>query len=314
MNKRTFGYISIVLSAVIFSTMEVVLKTVTGVFKPLQIVCLRFFIGGLCLVPFAAAALKKKKRRLKLSDLPFFIAMGLLCVVLSMVCYQLAVTYSPASTVAVVFSCNALFTTLFAGLILKEPLKLNHYLALVLEVAAVICIMDPFHQSADRRGILFALAAAVLFALYGVAGRKKSAEFGGIAITCGSVFTGSVILMLLIFIGRIPAVSAALEKAGLSLFSNVPLFSGIPASAIPAFLYICVVVSAGGYVFHMLAVENTSAREAALIFFIKPMIAPIIALIFLQEEIKANTWIGIALFLIGSAIATIPGVLAQRKK
>ena len=44
------------------------------------------------------------------------------------------------------------------------------------------------------------------------------------------------------------------------------------------------------------------------------LVCLLIALIFLREEIKLNTWIGIVLFLIGSAIATLPGILAQRKK
>ena len=37
----------IVLCAVIFSTMEVMLKTVHGVFAPMQITCLRFLVGGI---------------------------------------------------------------------------------------------------------------------------------------------------------------------------------------------------------------------------------------------------------------------------
>ena len=86
MNKRTFGYICIVLTALIFSTMEVVLKTVAGVFSPLQITALRFLIGGLCLVPFAVRSLKSKKKKLGSRDVPYFILTGLLCVVLSMVC------------------------------------------------------------------------------------------------------------------------------------------------------------------------------------------------------------------------------------
>ena len=63
------------------------------------------------------------------------------------------------------------------------------------------------------------------------------------------------------------------------------------------------VVSAIGYVFHMLGFENTSAREGALVFFIKPMLAPIFALIFLHEEIPPIMWAGIVLFLIGAGIA-----------
>ena len=61
--KRSYsGYLYIVLCAVIFSTMEVMLKTVHGVFAPMQITCLRFLIGGLLLVPFALRSMKKRVR------------------------------------------------------------------------------------------------------------------------------------------------------------------------------------------------------------------------------------------------------------
>ena len=53
MNRSRSGYIFIVLCAVIFSTMEVMLKTVHGVFAPMQITCLRFLVGGVLLIPFA---------------------------------------------------------------------------------------------------------------------------------------------------------------------------------------------------------------------------------------------------------------------
>ena len=47
MNRSRSGYVYIVLCAVIFSTMEVMLKTVHGVFAPMQITCLRFLVGDL---------------------------------------------------------------------------------------------------------------------------------------------------------------------------------------------------------------------------------------------------------------------------
>ena len=45
MSRSRSGYFYIILSAVIFSTMEVVLKTVHGVLAPMQITVLRFFAG-----------------------------------------------------------------------------------------------------------------------------------------------------------------------------------------------------------------------------------------------------------------------------
>ena len=63
MKKDTaVGYVYIILCTLIFSTMEVMLKmpAVSGVFKPMQITVDRFVIGGLCLLPIAASALKKR--------------------------------------------------------------------------------------------------------------------------------------------------------------------------------------------------------------------------------------------------------------
>ena len=100
---------------------------------------------------------------------------------------------------------------------------------------------------------------------------------------------------------------------GLNLFIDVPLFENIPASAIPALLYICYINSAAGFVCHMMAMEKTSAQEASLIFFLKPILAPIFALLFLKEEIPLNMIVGIVCFLIGSLCAILPGILAQRR-
>ena len=56
------------------------------------------------------------------------------------------------------------------------------------------------------------------------------------------------------------------------------------------------------------------AQEASLIFFLKPMIAPLFAFLFLREEITANMLLGICCFLLGSGIAILPGLIAQKKQ
>ena len=57
------GYIYIALATLLFSTMEIALKTIAGVFNPLQMTFSRFFIGALVLLTewrrIAAPAYKK---------------------------------------------------------------------------------------------------------------------------------------------------------------------------------------------------------------------------------------------------------------
>lgn len=54
-------YFFVVLTAFLFGTMEVALKLAGSELDPFQLTFLRFFIGGVLLLPFAAAELKKTK-------------------------------------------------------------------------------------------------------------------------------------------------------------------------------------------------------------------------------------------------------------
>ena len=313
MNRSRSGYIFIVLCAVIFSTMEVMLKTVHGVFAPMQITCLRFLVGGVLLIPFAVRSIRKKNAVLTRKDLGFFACAGFLCVVIAMSLYQMSVTYTRASIVAVIFSCNPIFVTMLAHFLLHEEIHKNHIIALILELTAALIIIDPIHASLDPTGALLAILSAAMFSFYSVFGKKRTPRFGGIAVTCLSFLFGATELVALLLFGRTAAGASLYGALGLKIFIDVPLFENIPASAIPALLYICCINSAAGFVCHMMAMEKTSAQEASLIFFLKPIIAPIFALIFLKEEIPLNMLVGIVCFLAGSLCAILPGILAQRK-
>ena len=313
MNRSRSGYIFIVLCAVIFSTMEVMLKTVHGVFAPMQITCLRFLVGGVLLIPFAMRSIRKKNAVLTRKDLGFFACAGFLCVVIAMSLYQMSVTYTRASIVAVIFSCNPIFVTVLAHFLLHEEIHKNHIIALILELTAALIIIDPIHASLDPTGALLAILSAAMFSFYSVFGKKRTPRFGGIAVTCLSFLFGATELVALLLFGRTAAGASLYGALGLKIFIDVPLFENIPLSALPALIYICCINSAAGFVCHMMAMEKTSAQEASLIFFLKPIIAPIFALIFLKEEIPLNMIVGIVCFLAGSLCAILPGILAQRK-
>ena len=313
MNRSRSGYILIVLCAVIFSTMEVMLKTVHGVFAPMQITCLRFLVGGVLLIPFAMRSIRKKNAVLTRKDLGFFACAGFLCVVIAMSLYQMSVTYTRASIVAVIFSCNPIFVTMLAHFLLHEEIHKNHVIALILELTAALIIIDPIHASLDPTGALLAILSAAMFSFYSVFGKKRTPRFGGIAVTCLSFLFGATELVALLLFGRTAAGASLYGALGLKIFIDVPLFENIPLSALPALLYICCINSAAGFVCHMMAMEKTSAQEASLIFFLKPIFAPIFALIFLKEEIPLNMIVGIVCFLAGSLCAILPGILAQRK-
>ena len=314
MKKFNVGYVYIILCALIFSFVEVALKRTTGMFHPLQITVLRFLIGGVVLLPLARRSIRSRGTTLTARDWGFFAALGFLFVCVAMMIYQLALVYTQASVVAVLFSSNPLFITILAHFLLEEEIRKNHIVALCFEVVAIFIIVDPLHAALSPVGCALAVASAILFALYSVIGKKQTPRVGGIAVTSlASLFGGAELLLILLF-GRTGAGAAFFSAVRLPLFIGAPLFSTLTAAAIPWLLYLGVVNTLGGFGFHMLAMEKTNAQTASIVYFLKPMLSPLIALVVLRETIRLNMWLGILCFLVGSGFAILPGIIEAHKK
>jgi len=310
--KASGGYAYIVVATILFSTMEIALKTIAGRFNALQLNFLRFLIGGLLLLPFALASLKKRGSSLRSRDLAFFALTGLTCVVLSMTMYQLAIQFCKASIVAILFSCNPVFVVPLAAIFLKERIRGFTLASLLISVSGMIFIMNPFRLSASKIGIALSLGSAAVFAAYGIMGKTRSLCYGGIATTAFSFIFGSVELLALILLTRVPAVAAALRVAGLGAFADIPILAGLDLGVLPLFAYISLCVTGIGYAAYFMAIEASSAATASLVFYIKPALAPVLALAILGESIAPTTIAGIAMIAVGSAISFVGAFRARQ--
>ena len=308
------GYLYIALTTLIFSTMEIAMKLCAGQFHPIQMTVTRFLAGGLILIPFAVSALKKRKKAIPWKDLGAFALLGFLGVLVSMSLYQMSVESTPASVVAVLFSSNPVFVTIFAFFLLREPIHKNNVAALALEILGILVIINPLHTKLSISGIILAIASTLFFALYGVAGKRRCAEYGGIVVTCLSFLFGGLEMLAMIGLSHIPAVSSSLSSAGMGLFSSIPLFSGYTLENLPVVAFICLINTGAGYAFYFQAMEATSAQQTSLVFFFKPIVAPLLSLVILHESISLNMFWGILLVLSGSLCSLLPGLLAQRRQ
>lgn len=307
------GYLCIILATFLFSTMEIALKLTAGSFNAVQLTFLRFLIGSLVLLPPAFKQLKLKKIHLRAGDFAFFSLTGLICINISMILYQMAVLYAPASTVAVLFSCNSVFLVLFAFFLLGEKIGPNTAACIVLSLAGMAVMINPFHFAGGAAGTALSLAAAVTFALYSAIGRLRSARYGGIVMTCFSFLLGCAEMLVLISLTHLRPAALFLRRAGLAQFADVPVFSGIGLSSLPALAYVGIFVTGCGFAFYFLAIEIAGAAKAALVFFCKPVLAPLLSLAVLGETITPRMAVGIAMIVVGSFITFLPNFLLHKR-
>lgn len=312
--EKVMGYGFVGLATLLFSSMEISLKFCAGTYQSLQLTMLRFLIGGIFLTPFALLKLKKDSLRLSLSVMGKLAAISAVGLFLGMNLFQLAIEYTNASTVSVLFCTNTLFVSLFASFWLKEKIRRQTMVALFFQFLGVIAIILPGRKDFSTFGFASALLSAIAFALYGVIGKKETCRYGGLVTTWFCSLAAGAEMLLYAFVSRIDSVAAYLNRIGLRDFADVPIFRGFSVETLPILLYVGIAVTGGGYLCYFMAMEYLPAQTASLVFFFKPALAPILAMLILGEVIPFPMLVGILLILFGSFWSLFGSRLTGKKR
>ena len=279
------AYIYVLITALLFGTMEVSCKIGGSDLDPYQLTFLRFLIGGLVLLPFAVRQMRNRGVKLTGRDLLELTGVGVVGVTISMSLFQMSIMMCNASTVSVLICVNPFFTMIFAHFMTSE--KLNKEKAIILAVAltGIFFMFRPWdiQEGNSLAGMLIMLTSALFFGLYTVLGKVSQEKLGPMAQTSISFLLGSAVLLIIILImGR-------------------PVTAGV-ADNIPIVLYTGVMVTGLGYYCYFRAIELADAATGSFAFFLKPAIAPVIAVIVLRERILWNTVVGIGFVLLASLL------------
>ena len=277
---------TIILSATLFSTMEVALKIAGSDFDAFQLTFLRFLIGGLFLLPFALKRIRRKNIQIQGKDYLYLLLLGTVCIPISMIFFQLGVENANAATAAVIFCINPMFTMLFAHFITEEKLNRNKIWALLVGLAGILFMIAPWNMAEGNTliGTIYSTLAALLFGLYSALGRRTIHRLGGLPQTAISFLLGSLVMVPILLV---------LDK---------PLFAGVTVENAGMVLYVGIMITGLGYLSYFMTMERADAATASIVFFIKPGLAPIIAVLVLQEVLTFNSFLGIFLVFVGSYI------------
>lgn len=303
MKKTILG---ILVSAFCFSTMEIALKIGGNSLDPIQMTFLRFFIGGLVLTPFAvretrarmaAGGLDRKvgesdaRRKLTVRDIISARDLGWVCLVgivgvsISMLFFQFGVGRSNAATAAALISTTPLFTMLIAHIFTSEKMDRLRWIAFAIGLMAIVFMTRPWdiQEGNSIAGIIFMLCAAIAFGVYTVMGKRTLERVGLFTQTALSFFVGSLVLLVVLWLTRRPVIAGVADQWILVLYAGV-------------------VVTGIGYLFYFLGVQSSDATTGSITYFIKPILAPALAMLILHETILWNTVLGIALLTLASFI------------
>lgn len=271
------GYVLLGITILIFSTLEVVTSTLKSLINPLQLTFLRFLIGGVVLLPLVI----RKREKVTPKDLLFFGGLGILNILISMGSLQLAINMGKASTAAILISSNPIFVLLFSSVLLKEKVTLDRIACIIFGIAGISLIIYKGNIGGDTAlSLSLAIIASLTFGLYTVLGKLKSEGISSITMICFSSIFGSLMYVPVL------------------LYKGIPLLE-IPEGTFFKILYLGVFLSGIAYITYMEALKLLTASKGAMVFFLKPVIASVLAMVFLGEALSIKTLTGMLLVLAG---------------
>ncbi len=280
------GMIPVLVTALLFVTLEPISKLIANEVSPYAITFWRFLLGSVILLPLAVRKIKKESIRIELKDLAIMTSLGILFICISMIALQIGVKKSASpSLIAIIFSSNSIFTILFAMLILKEKLTKSKIIALVFGVVGVLFCAD-FSSGTSLESILYGVAAALSFSLYTVLSQKFMKKHGGIVQTAIVFLTGSLVLLLVL------------------LICKVDLALSYTPSTMVILCYLGVFVTGIGYGCYFKGIEKGGAIMASLAFFIKPILTPFVTLFVNGIVPQWNVFVAVGCIAVASYFAT----------
>jgi drug/metabolite transporter (DMT)-like permease len=285
--KAIHGHLLSFVTVFIWGTTFISTKILLRSFSPVAILFLRFITGFLALLLIYPHQLRVEERRQEL----YFAGAGLCGITLYYLLENMALIYSFASNVGVIISTAPFFTAMLAHFFPGgEKLRLRFFAGFVVALTGIFLIsvngMSNFQL--NPLGDLFAVFAAMLWAVYSVLTRKIG-EFGynNILVTRRIFFYGLVLSFPALFFFPLDlGIDRIIQPVNLF---NI-LFLGLGASAL------C-------FATWNAALKILGAVKTSAYIYMVPVITAAASFVVLHERITGLALLGIILTLAGLFIS-----------
>jgi drug/metabolite transporter (DMT)-like permease len=230
------------------------------------VVCIAFFII-LILIPKKFSKLQKK------DILPIFI-LGFFGVMVYHLGLNYGEQYISPSAASLIIATIPIYVVILATIFLKEKIKIVKLLGIIIALLGVIIISiwgkENISFEIEYMFAAFAvLVAAIMGALYTIAGKKLLERYNGLSLTVYAMLLGSVGLIPFVIISP-------------TLITEVAAMS---TTAWFAILFLGIFSTVVGYVIWYVALEMKTASGVSVYLYAIPVISTIISYFFLGDEI-----------------------------
>ena len=307
-NRNTNAILKALFAVIVWGASFIATKIALREASPMFIVWIRFGIGVIILAFYAAA--RKEFELISLKDLGYFALLGFLGITFHQWLQANGLLTAQATTTAWIVATIPVFIALLGWAVLKERLGFMHVLGIVVAALGVLLVVTRgdlhslTHGEFGTRGDILVLISAPNWAVFSVLSRRSLKNHSPTnmmlyVMFCGWIFTTVVMLAEGYFFGAAHTISFGDAASRLSQSGWI------------AILFLGVFCSGFAYIFWYDALKQIQAARLGTLLYIEPIVAVVVAAIFLYEVLLWATILGGGLILLGVWIVNRPSKKAD---
>lgn len=252
-----------------------------------SLVAFRAVVGWIAVFLFLMVTRGVQSLRVAGRDLAFLVPLGLVGIGAFYLLYFYTVRESTIGTAAILLYSSPAFVVVLARLFLKEELGRIKVLALLLTMGGVFLVAgayDPANLQVSPTVLVTGLLSGLTYGLYSIFGRPVAGRLNPAVILSFALFFGGVLLAA-------AAVPTLHTLAGLSTGSYAIL------------LMLAVVHTTLAFALYTFGLGRLGAGRAAIVATVEPVVAGLLGVALLSEELTLPKALGGLLVILGAVLA-----------
>ena len=259
------------------------------------LVAVRACVGWLAVLLFLLMMRGAGTLRVARRDLALLAPLGLVGIGLFYLLYFYTVRESTVGTAAILLYSAPAFVVILAWLFLKEPLNAAKVCAVVLTICGISLVAgayDPSNLDVSPVVLLTGLLSGLTYGLYAVLGKPIARHLSPAVILSYALAFGSALL----FLAALPTLDT---------------LAGLPAASYALLLMLAAVHTALGFALYTFGISRLGAGRAAIVATVEPVVAGVLGVALLQEDLTALKVLGGLLVVGGAMLAQVTPAKAR---
>lgn len=263
-------------------------------FPPMSLALLRFAFASLLLAPFFI--IENRKVKIKVSDLPKLIAVGIFIITLNISFFFEGIKRTAATDASVLTLIIPVISVLLGWWFLKEKVLLVNLLGVSISLAGALVviglpkILTGSLNTQNLLGNIFIVLASISWVIGAVISKGLLTRYSSLVVTAIAFMVGTV---------------AVFVPASLEYLQNPEWPDKVTFLGFLGLFYMTILSSISAYFLFEWGLSKTNIISADLFQYIEPFIAVFLAITILGEPISNSFLVGSILIISGVYLGTL---------